>query len=58
MQGEVEDDRGLLHRNLTTSALSIKNPVVCLAAGSAVFFSGLSKLHYPVYQKNSLLNSN
>jgi len=58
MQGEVEDGHGLQHRNLTASTLSIRNPVVCLTAGSAVFFSGLSKLHYPVYQKNSLLNTN
>lgn len=38
--------------------LVIRNPVVCAGLGSAVLFQGLSSDHYPVYQKNSLLNSN
>ena len=61
MQGKVDDGRGLQsgrNTNALNAASSIKNPVVCLTAGSAVFFSGLSTLHYPVYQKNSLLNTN
>lgn len=37
---------------------AVKNPVVCLTAGSALLFEGLSAQHHPVYRKNSLLNSN
>ena len=36
----------------------IRNPVLCATAGSAVLFGDITPAHYPVYQKNSLLNTN
>lgn len=34
------------------------NPVSCITSGSAVLFQDVSATSYPVYQKDSLLNSN
>jgi hypothetical protein len=39
-------------------ATVISNPVVCASKGSAVLFDSLSASTYPVYQKDSLLNTN
>ena len=36
----------------------IKNPVSCVTAGSAVVFDGITDKSYPVYNEQSLLNSN
>jgi len=36
----------------------IANPVICLTLGSAVFFDNLSPTKYPIYMKDSLLNTN
>ena len=36
----------------------ITNPVVCLTAGGALVFEGVNVNHYPVYNEDSLLNSN
>jgi len=36
----------------------IENPVVCTVAGSAMLFDSLSEEKYPVYEKDSLLNTN
>jgi hypothetical protein len=43
---------------LAPIARAIHNPVVCAGAGSALMFQGLTREHYPVYQKDSLLNTN
>lgn len=40
------------------STNAIRNPVACTTAGSAVVFEDLSAKHHPVYQKDSLLNTN
>ncbi|CDW74865.1 cast multi-domain protein [Stylonychia lemnae] len=47
-------------RNLQTAGQDnyIRNPVVCLTQGSALLFENLSKTHYPVYLKDSLINTN
>jgi hypothetical protein len=50
-------DQDSVH-NDGSSHKAIKNPVVCATAGSAVLFDRISSKHYPVYQKNSLLNNN
>jgi hypothetical protein len=42
----------------TANTQKIRNPVVCATAGSAIIFEEVSKANYPVYQKNSLLNTN
>jgi hypothetical protein len=43
----------------TTEATSyIKNPVVCKTLGSAILWENLSTERYPVYVKDSLLNTN
>lgn len=67
-QGDVEDGRRLQGTGSSASTnnnsknkntmKAVKNPVVCLTAGSALLFEGLSARHHPVYRKNSLLNSN
>lgn len=36
----------------------INNPVVCTVAGSAMLFDELDETKYPVYEKDSLLNTN
>lgn len=36
----------------------IKNPVICLNIGETMAFSVIAPNHYPVYMKDSLLNSN
>ena len=40
------------------SSNSIKNPVVCVAVSDSMLFSIASPYHYPVYLKDSVLNSN
>ena len=40
------------------SANNLINPVVCLQYGDTMFFSVVSNTQYPIYLKNSLLNSN
>lgn len=52
------DNRSLQSGGPGATGYVIRNPVVCGAAGSAIMFDGLSPEHYPVYQKNSLLNTN
>lgn len=48
-----------LHRALvsTTDSPSLSNPISCLSAGSTIVFD-ISKDSYPVYVKDSLLNTN
>lgn len=67
MQGDSEGARALqvagngrdLQRDSgARSREAIRNPVVCITAGSAILFEGLTARDYPVYRKNSLLNSN
>jgi hypothetical protein len=36
----------------------INNPVVCTTSGSAMLFDSLSEEKYPIYMKDSLLNTN
>ena len=36
----------------------IRNPVVCMPEGSALLFENLSPKNYPVYNKESLINTN
>ena len=36
----------------------ISNPVVCIPRGSALLFENINKEHYPVYMKDSLINTN
>ena len=36
----------------------IRNPVVCIKQGSALLFDGIDAYHYPVYEKDSLINTN
>jgi len=40
------------------AATPITNPVICMTAGSALLFENISPSNYPVYQKDSLLNTN
>lgn len=56
MQGllETKESRALQ----AVDGQALRNPVVCAGAGSAVLFDGITPQHYPVYQKNSLLNTN
>ena len=44
-------------RRLATTAATILNPVICISLNETYIFS-VSKTHYPVYSKDSLLNSN
>lgn len=36
----------------------ISNPVVCKTLGSAILWNNLSPTKYPIYSKDSLLNTN
>eukprot|EP00347_Sterkiella_histriomuscorum_P016022 403354791 len=45
-------------RYLQTSQNYVSNPVVCMPGGSALIFEEISKSHYPVYMKDSLINTN
>lgn len=49
------------HRMLATtdaSSASLQNPVMCVAAGNSMVFTITDPLHYPVYLKDSVMNSN
>lgn len=47
-----------IHRQLASySAPTLKNPLVCIKAGDSITFS-ISNKRYPVYEKDSLLNTN
>lgn len=50
----TENARG---RRLVTSSTGISNPVICISLNDTYIFS-ISKTHYPVYSKDSLLNTN
>jgi hypothetical protein len=58
MQGASPSADGRALQADSFSGRAIRNPVVCAGAGSAILWSDLSAEHYPMYQKNSLLNSN
>ena len=49
MQDEEEEDEG---------ARFITNPVICTTRGSALLFENLTSDKYPIYEKDSLLNTN
>lgn len=53
----LENDRRFLQATGQTND-AIKNPVVCMAQGSALLFENLSTKNYPVYEKESLINTN
>jgi hypothetical protein len=40
-----------------SGATTIKNPVICMPEGSALLFTSLSPKNYPVYLKDSLINT-
>ena len=42
----------------STLSTYISNPVVCKTLGSAILWEGLSPTKYPIYVKDSLLNTN
>ncbi|OMJ93310.1 hypothetical protein SteCoe_3776 [Stentor coeruleus] len=44
-------------RRLVTASAGISNPVICISLNDTYIFS-ISKDHYPVYSKDSLLNTN
>ena len=49
----------IMSRSLAVSASYIENPVLCVTAGEAVsFLVNTNTKSYPVYFKESLLNSN
>lgn len=48
---------GRQNRNLQVSSEGISNPVWCIKAGDTMLFS-VSRSNYPVYNKDSLLNTN
>lgn len=52
--------RTLQSSDVSSNAVAtvISNPVVCTTKGSAVLWDSLSSQTYPVYQKDSLLNTN
>ncbi len=50
-----EEKRRLL---ATVSSTEITNPVMCISMGDSVVFEVDGNGHYPVYQKDSLLNTN
>jgi hypothetical protein len=52
-----DDDRRRL-QSTADDAQFITNPVVCTTSGSAMLFDSLSEEKYPVYLKDSLLNTN
>ena len=52
------DDRRDLQDNEDEGAAYITNPVICTTRGSALLFENLSAEKYPVYVKDSLLNTN
>ena len=45
-------------RRMLAAITLITNPVICLSAGGALLFENISPKNYPVYQKDSLLNTN
>ena len=45
-------------RRLEEGTYSVDNPVVCISEGDSMIFSVQTPDHYPVYLKDSLLNSN
>lgn len=45
-------------RRLTTSSSSISNPMVCLNVGDGILFDLSTPLSYPIYLKDSMLNTN
>jgi hypothetical protein len=51
----LESERRFLQ---ATQSTAIKNPVVCMSQGSAMLFSNISPVNYPVYEKDSLINTN
>lgn len=53
---EEVDGRYLATKTVTTGALA--NPVVCVTAGDSMVFTISSPTHYPVYLKDSVMNSN
>lgn len=52
-----EAGRRLRVRSLQSTDQQVLNPVVCIEKGGALLFGQVSADNYPVYQKNSLLNS-
>lgn len=54
---ELFDERR--HMTVTNAnTASISNPVICLEIGESMIFTITSYSHYPVYVKDSILNSN
>lgn len=37
---------------------ALKNPVICLARGDSMIFTIRNPYHYPIYLKDSVINSN
>jgi hypothetical protein len=54
----LESSRRYLQATNGAGQNSIKNPVICMPQGSALLFDNLSVKNYPVYQKDSLINTN
>ena len=54
----LSDDHYRLLATSQVSTTSIKNPVICINTGDSMMFTITSPAHYPVYLKDSVLNSN
>jgi hypothetical protein len=52
----LDDRRNMAVTNANTA--SITNPVICIEIGESVVFTISNYTHYPVYVKDSILNSN
>lgn len=56
---KLDDVRNLQSINTDDQVYNyIANPVICMQRGSAMLFENLDALTYPVYDKDSLLNTN
>jgi len=54
----LESEKRYLQTTNNQGANSIKNPVICIPLGSALLFENLSAKNYPIYQIDSLINTN
>jgi hypothetical protein len=54
----LETETRYLQATANQGGTVINNPIICLPQGSALMFENLSAKNYPVYQKDSLINTN
>jgi hypothetical protein len=54
----LETETRYLQATANKGGTVINNPIICLPQGSALMFENLSAKNYPVYQKDSLINTN